>query len=90
LANEEKRRPKVYAYRDDKKSAYVSPWVKIVVSVPPKEDDYPVSSSARTIGPFRTEVDCEDFCDRANLAFCGEPQIKFYEPIKRAEQNSEA
>lgn len=28
------------------------------------------------VGPFRSEVDCEEFCDKANSARCG--KVKLY------------
>ena len=65
--------PKPYAYRTGR----INPWHKIVVTEPPYiprgiQSDY-------LIGPFRSEVDCEEFCDRENSTLCRNV-VKFYSP----------
>jgi len=48
---------KIWAY-----SSQHEPWVKIVSTKKPFAD-----CLNRVVGPFRSEVDCEEFCDKANV-----------------------
>jgi hypothetical protein len=52
-------------------------WSKVVVYKKPKVyvEDY-------LVGPFRSEVDCEEFCDRENQTRCKHPIVSFYSQIK--------
>jgi len=55
-------------------------WVKAVVlgqaGAMSLKEEY---SSDKVVGPFRSELDCEDFCDRKNICDLG--RFKWYEPI---------
>lgn len=55
---------KIWAFR-----SFGCPWVKVISS------SKPVSDVAPVIGPFRSEVDCEEFCDQSNVLF---PHAKKY------------
>lgn len=50
--------------------AYGDVWVKVVSQGPPTTM-YPW----RLVGPFRSEIDCEDYCDRANTGLSGKYRL---------------
>ena len=52
-----RKQPKVWAVK-----MFARPWVKAVTYKKPK----PPMSRDDVVGPFRSEVDCEEFCDHAN------------------------
>jgi hypothetical protein len=57
-------------------------WNKAVVS------DRPTTiNKYDLIGPFRSEVDCEEFCDRNNKANLG--RIGLYNQVQQQEQHGE-
>lgn len=76
--------PRPYAYRSTE-NAHMSfltgkgggIWSKIVVAKPPYV--YEFDRTKQLIGPFRSEVDCEEFCDRENIYECRN-MISFYTP----------
>jgi hypothetical protein len=48
-------------------------WSKVVVYKKPR-----VIVGDYLVGPFRSEVDCEEFCDRENSTCCRHPTVQFY------------
>ena len=83
--------PKVYAWKpgvlsSSKFFGEASAWSKLVVTKPPHIDQF---SKDKLIGPWRSEVDCEEFCDAQNLVEC-QNVYQFYSPkiIPPKEKNS--
>ena len=71
---EEHQKPKVWAFNANE---YYSIWSKIVSSERPMNDKY--SHSPKVIGPWRSEMDCEEWCDRENRANFSSV-VNFYSP----------
>lgn len=42
------------------------------------------------LGPFRSEVDCEEFCDHSNISANNIFNIKTYSPIKTNKPNAKS
>lgn len=72
----EQNRTRAYAVKLD----YASPWTKAVVRGYVRESSLGVVG--KVMGPFRSEIDCEEFCDHQNIndpfSFFNPP--KLYQP----------
>ena len=65
--NKTVKQPSIWAVRDSSSMT----WHKVVSYERPT-----AMFSWYLVGKFRSEVDCEEYCDRANIALCN--KVKFY------------
>ena len=65
---------KIWAYRSDSSS----PWTKVVSYEKPPTYNHCYSM---IVGPFRSEVDCEEFCDFNNISDSHGYKIKLYSKV---------
>ena len=72
IKEERERKPKVWAFNSNE---YQSIWSKVVSCERQMNDKY----SPKVIGPWRSEMDCEEWCDRENRAHFSSV-VNFYSP----------